>query len=940
MFLRPSDPDPLQHAHYRIRQRPDGSPWVLGVGGMGLTYRAEDERLRVDVALKVIHPSRISDPDSHRLLVREARAAARIAHPNVAPVVYLHDEPGRMFYAMELVEGISLQTWLRQHGRPSPAQALGFAEQIAAGLGAIHQQHLIHRDLKPPNLMVVEFPPTHPRARSLTASGGCLLKIIDFGLARAIRHGTTTNASVDDAAPTLGFRGTAAYASPEQCQEAEDLDGRTDLYSLGCILWEMLAGRPPFVGRNLREILNQHTNDEPPWSDLAALPAAVLEPLRGLLAKSPADRYPDAVSAAEALAAARVTAAGLECPIVPALPPLTTLTATPRAASASRRSRRGGPVWIALVGAAIVAIGLGAGWWLRAPRSAPAPTDAAASTEKSIAVLPFRNLSDARENSFFAEGMQDDILTRLAQIRDLRVIARSSLQAYRAESGAPRDLAAIGAALGVTHLVEGSVRREAGRVVISVAVVEVRGQRQIWAGRFDRALADVFAVQDEIAGQIAEQIQARLGTGERAAMASRPTENLAAYDLYLQAKELLAAWQQMPDPNAVLLQAARLLNEATAQDPKFTLAFCLLSEVHVSLYWNGSDRTPARLALCTAALEAAERLQPQRGEVRLARGLFLYWGRRDFAAARVEFAAATNVLPNSEAAFRWLGLIDRRLGRWDDAITHLDRALALDPRSPSAVRSLHLTYRFQRRWDEALRVLDRAAASGLVLETLTLDRAEIPLLRDADPAPLVQARAQLARTYDPNSLITLGRILAALHARDPVAAAARLSESADAEFTDPNLFAFPRSWFEGWIARLRGDSDAAAQAFRTAREVTLAALRQAPEAPKRLAVLAQLDALLGQRDAALAGAQRSVDLVPLGRDAIDGPELLEMQARTSALAGENAAALDLIERLLAIPGDLCYGSLRLDPVWDGLRAEPRFLAALAGQQTGGSSRGK
>lgn len=918
-----------RYAHYRIRRRADGSLWLLGAGGMGLTYLAEDEHLRVDVALKVIHPARLGDTDVRRLFVREARAAARIVHPNVAPVLYLHDAPERMFYAMEFVDGISLHQWLHRHGRPQPAHALGLAEQVAAGLSAIHEQQLIHRDLKPANLMLVQFPTGHPRARALAGSGGVLVKIIDFGLARAMQSTTDGRIETQAGAPTLGFRGTAAYASPEQCQEVNELDGRSDLYSLGCILWEMLTGRPPFQGRNLREVLNRQIAEAPPWEHLERLPEEVAAPLRRLLAKRPQDRFPDAHAAAEALAEARRAAEGLEAVTVPELrPPTAFATAAEAAASESypgQRTLR----WALLGAAAVLLLSLGIGWQLRRPEARPAA--AAVEGQKSIAVLPFRNLSEAREGTFFAEGMQDDLLTRLAQIRELRVIARSSVQAFRSEGEAKLDLSEIARELGVTHLVEGSVRREAGRVVIAVALIEARSERQLWAARFDRALADVFAVQDEIAGQIAAQIRARLAVGERTAMSERPTEDLAAYDLYLRAKELLNGWQQQAEPREALLQTVRWLTEATERDPNFVLAFCRLAEAHDSLYWSNGDRTPARLALAAAAVDAAARLQPERGEVRLARGLHYYWGLRDFAAARAELSAAAELLPNSAPVCQWLGLVERRRDRWDEAVRLMERSVTLDPRGIFSVRNLYLTYRMQRRWPEAVAVLERARRAGLVSDTLVLDRAELELLRAGDLQAMRQLPTRAPRDIGAISTSVQRRLRLAFFERRPDEAAVALAESLEVELIDPNIFPYPRDWFAGWIARLRGDAAGARASFAAARAAAEAGLERQPDAPKRLAVLALLAAVQGDRAAAEQAIGRALELVPLAKDAVDGAELLEMRARVAALAGDRPTALDLIERLLARPGDLCYGLLLLDPVWDDLRAEPRFRAALAGQ---------
>ncbi len=299
--FHPRERDPLAYAHYRVLTKPSGMPWMLGAGGMGITYKAIDTKLLMEVALKVIHPSRLEDPKVERLFVREARAAARVSHANVAPVVFLNDTPGRFFYAMEFVDGVSLYGLLQQEKPLPPARALAFAEQIARGLEAIHEQQIIHRDLKPANVMVLQFAPEHPRYRTHAAAGGCLLKIIDFGLAKGVGNDLGGGAG----ASTIGFRGTADYASPEQCDERRDLDGRSDIYSLGCMLWEMLVGTPPFQAKNPHRLMTMHIESPVPVEQLAGHSPAVVSLLLSSLAKERQDRPPDATAVRQAIEAAR-----------------------------------------------------------------------------------------------------------------------------------------------------------------------------------------------------------------------------------------------------------------------------------------------------------------------------------------------------------------------------------------------------------------------------------------------------------------------------------------------------------------------------------------------------------------------------------------------------------------------------------------------------------
>ncbi len=449
------DDETLHFAHYEVRRREDGSPWELGRGAMGVTYKAYDPHLRVEVALKVINPAQVGDAKARALFLREARAAARVNHSNVAHVVFLSQDPANAFYAMEFIAGESLREWLQTRCPLEPLLAIGLAEQIALGLGAIHAENVVHRDLKPGNVMIV-------RAASGRGKGGSEIdpttwqvKIIDFGLARGFA-GDSLSSNVD--ALTTGFRGTAVYASPEQCQERADLDGRADLYSLGCILWEMLVGSPPFRGASLQEILTLHVSRPAPLERLSHLSPGLQAVMARLLAKDPDGRFADAAAVVKALVACReniLIGAAAAAKMVGSASQLETAVHASSAASVGPRTTNStaGPAGglparsdskhrlvlgtlglVALLGT----VGLLTGRWRwsgteQAPPAAtpavvPSVTKGPAPTpipEKTIAVLPFENLSSDKENAFFADGVQDQILTDLSRISDLRVTSRT-----------------------------------------------------------------------------------------------------------------------------------------------------------------------------------------------------------------------------------------------------------------------------------------------------------------------------------------------------------------------------------------------------------------------------------------------------------------------------------------------------------------------------------
>ncbi len=899
-------PDSLgRFGDYEVCRREDGSVHELGRGAMGVTYRAHDTVLDRAVALKVIARGVAIEPGTRERFLREARAAAQLRHANVAAIYHygVRPEDGECFYAMELVDGETLETKMREHGPLLLPLALSIAVQVARALVAAEASGLVHRDLKPANLMLVKAP-GHAGDEDELA-----VKVIDFGLAKA-----TSGRPIDLSETQEGlFSGTPAFASPEQVGGGR-LDVRSDIYALGVTLWFMLSAKLPFAGLNLAEICRRQLHDPLPVEQLAesGISESVLELLGAMLAPSPEDRPQTARELLVALESCRAD-----------------LGRKPRRWRRWRpRQKRRRDRFIA-VGLILAAIGGLAGWLSTHPRVAGPNLNPA---EKSVAVLPFQNLSDEKENTFFAEGVQDDVQTRLAKIGDLKVIGRASVQAYRAGAHSQLDLREIGRALGVTHLVEGSVRRWGDRVVISVDVIDVGQNRQIWAERYERGLADVFSIQDEIAAQIVSQLKAKLLPAEKAAISEQPTTDLAAYDLYLRAKELFGTFFVATEPRETLLQTVRFLNEAVERDPNFVLAYCRLAEMHDMLHWTGADRTPARLALAEAAIDSATRLRPELGDVHLARATHLYLGPREFAASRAELLLAAETLPNSAPLFQRLGLIDRRQGRWDEAIRNLEKAAVLDPRNLRVVRDLFLTYRFCRRWDDARRVLERASTAKLTAESLALDQADLAYQSRGDRETLEQTLQSLPPNYDPSFHVSLNRWLLAWQKRDYVEATRVLEAFPAKEISDPNLFVYPRAWFEGRLARVLGGQTRAEIALLAAREAAEEMIRTEPTAPKPIAVLAQIDATLGRKEEALRGAERAVAMVPLAKDAIDGPELLDALARVCAQVGETDRALEALESLLKIPGDLAYGPLLHDPVWDSLRAEPRFAKLLDSQR--------
>ncbi len=576
---------------------------------------------------------------------------------------------------------------------------------------------------------------------------------------------------------------------------------------------------------------------------------------------------------------------------------------------------------LAGVGTAIAALALSA-YWFWHPWRNPGLTNSSI-PEKSIAVLPFENLSTNKENAFFTDGVQDQILTDLAKVADLKVIGHTSVQPYKSDR--PRDRQKIGEQLGVAHLLEGSVQRSGRHLRIITHLIDARTNAQLWAETYDRELADVFAVQSEIAQAIVRQLAAQLSPREKAGIERRPTIDLVAFDLYLEAKESIDSYLDASDPKASFLKALRLLNEATARDPQFALAFAYAARAHHLLYFLDLDPTPAQVARGQAAAETALRLQPDLAEAHLSMADHYFRCRRDYARAEKELAIARPGLPNSTPFFVLAGYIERRQGRWPEAEADFRKAVSLDPRNPNAVNLLTDTYVLLRRFEEAIQNYDRAIAAGLDTPIIHLRKEYIRFAASGDLGIAKRALAATPPDLDVGGGTTALRILVALAEKNYDAATQALAASSRESFQEADFsFYYPRAWYEAIIARARGDENAAKEAFTAARGIFEARLTIKPEDARTIAVLAQVDAGLGAKELALEEAQRAVDLMPMARDVYDGSLVLQGLAAVYAETGEKEKALVLLQRLLRQPGYLSYGYLRTETTWDPLRGDPGF----------------
>ena len=879
--------------NYRIERRDDGSLWELGHGAMGVTYRAVDTSLKRPVALKLIDSEWAKrGAEARERFMREARTAASLRHPNIATVYHfgIREENGQCFCAMELVEGETLETRVRRTGPLDALTTIEIALQVSSALAAAEKQGLVHRDLKPANLMfVTAAPDANDSSPGKAEKADTIVKVIDFGVAKAL-------AEKPDAMGLThgGFVGTPAFASPEQFTDAR-VEVRSDIYSLGATLWYLLTGNRPFEGATIEQIRASQHSQTLPIDQLkaACVPSRLISLLVWMLATEPAAR-PDVRALTSQLQACRAQVLD-------------------RWKAARRLALTAG-----LIGIAAAAFVLFLRWHNRAMSQNAAPANI---SKKSIAVLPFEDLSDDKEHAFFADGVQDDILTKLAKVADLKVISRTSVMQYRGK----QDLRQIGQGLGVSHVLEGTVRRSGDKVHVNAQLVDTRTDTHIWAEEYHRDLNDVFAIEAELAQSLVNRLRATLSASERLALQERPTNDLAAYDLYTQAKTLVATTLFSTPAYEGQFEAIRLLNQAIERDPAFALAYFHLAEIHDRLYFGGTHHTPAELAMADAAIQSLTRLRPNSGEAHLALAKHLYWGYRDYDRAREELKLAQKSLPNDSMAFFILASIDRRQGRWAESIKNFERSVELDPQNLSILPQLPVIYACLRRYADA----ERAIALAPKDSTMRANRDFIELQWHADTYQLTSTiESIIAEDSGEAENIARPWLFVSLCQHDFDGARRALAALPIAGCQENNV-PYPKAWCEGVVAQTRGNTAAARAAFTNARTEIAKLLAEQPDYPEGLSVLGMVDAALSHKEDAIREGRRAVELLPVTKDTIIGAKLVGNLALIYAWTGEKDLAFEQLAIAARIPGDLSYGELRLHPYWDPLRGDPRFEKIVA-----------
>ncbi len=556
--------------------------------------------------------------------------------------------------------------------------------------------------------------------------------------------------------------------------------------------------------------------------------------------------------------------------------------------------------------------------------------------EKSIAVLPFENLSDDKENSYFAAGVHDDVLSSLARIADLKVISRTSVQQFQ---GSGRNLREIGLALGVAHVLEGTARRVGNRVRVNAQLIDARTDAHIWAETFDREITDLFALQSELAERITEALRANLSPAEKTSLHEHPTRDVTAYELFLRARELFH-WAGSGDSHDNGSQALRLIDEAVSRDPQFAGAYALASRLHSELFWFGYDKTPQRLEKAKAAAEAALKIHPELGEAHLAQAFYHYYGFRRYDDARSHIVAALRASPNNGEVLNTAAAIDRRQGRWDEALANMNKAREIDPRNLSVLWNLLETDLALHRHEDAERIIAAALAISPQAHFFSLARAALPLFRSGETKPLRAALEKLPRDFDPGGAVTNIAVRVNLMERDYDAAERALATSSHLKLNDIGLsgaaaalddYVVPRAWYAGLIARGRGEHSGARAKFESAKRAVESDLARSADNVKGIAMLALIHAALGEKSDALKRAQHATELLPISLDSFDGPIIATTRAVVLANVGEHDRAIEELQSLIGIPNGPTAGTLRAEPEWDKLRGDARFekLAAIS-----------
>jgi non-specific serine/threonine protein kinase len=855
-------------SHYKILEK-------LGEGGMGVVYKAQDTKLKRTVALKFLSPQAVGTDDDKARFIHEAQAAAALNHNNICTIYEIDEaEGGQTFIAMEYVEGECVKDRLAS-GPVDVDEALDIATRAAEGLGEAHEKGIIHRDVKSANVM-------------LTKRGQA--KVMDFGLAMSpgkaqiTRTGTTV--------------GTVAYMSPEQARGGE-VDQRSDIWSLGVMLYEMVSGQLPFKGDHEQAVMYSIMNEEPALisSVQANVPAGLDTIVQKCLAKDPPERYQTAAELTHELHRLRSVSE----------------RRSPQHNARHKNKTTNWWPWLMLAVVVVIAVNIIRPWLF--PSSDPQQS----SEKKMLVVLPFENLGPPEEE-YFADGITEELTARLARIDGLGVIARTSAVQYKSTA---KTLSQIGDELNVEYVLEGTIRWErvgdrSSRIRVTPQLIRVSDATHLWADIYQRDMTGIFEVQTDIAEQVAAALNIELLDAAREAIEDRPTENLEAYNAYLQGKDIVNGLDKRLQTHEYAVQ---MLERAVALDPEFSSAYAQLSLAHSGIYNHGYDRTDKRVASSKAAVDRALELEPDNAEAHVALAYHYYWCHYDYDLALEHFAVAEKEIPNDPDVLKGVAYILRRKGQYEDAVAKLKTALEFSPKDADAAQNIGETLAPMRRYEEAEKYYKLSIA---------LDPGQNASYHYLGwnyrhwKSDTVEARKVLESIVIPDRQRQFSFSTQCIFERDYKTALDHLLRlSADEVSVNPWWFT-PRDLQKGLVHRFAGATDQAEIAFEAARIQLETIIAEQPNDARMYSSLGLAYAGLGRKEDAIRAGKRATELVPVSKDAFIGPERMKDLAVIYTMVGEYEAALDTIEYLLSIPSYMSLGLLHLDPRYDPLRDHPRY----------------
>jgi TolB-like protein/Tfp pilus assembly protein PilF/predicted Ser/Thr protein kinase len=852
----------------------------VGRGGQGVVFRARQKSLNRIVALKVISLGQWASKAHLKRFRVEAEAAARLEHPGIVPIHEVGERDGSCYFSMKFVEGGQLDEVVRRTPM-SIRQAVELIAKVARTVHYAHEHGILHRDIKPGNILLDAKGEPH---------------LTDFGLARLIE-------SESSVTHTLDVLGTPSYMAPEQAVgNNAAVSSVTDVYGLGAVLYQLLTGQPPFAGGATYETIKLLLDTEPrqPRSLNAKIDRDLSTICLKCLEKDPKRRYSSALALAEDLERWLMHE--------PILARRTGIFA--RGKKWVRRNPTS-----AFLAACLVALAAAAGWIVWKSEFIRHPVT------NGVAVLPFENLSPDPANAYFAEGIQDEILTRLASIADLKVISRTSTQRYRSK---PRNLGDIAKQLGVAHIVEGSVQKTTDQVRVNVQLINAQTDFHLWADSYDRKVTDIFSVESEVAKAIADQLRAKLTGQEKQAIAAKPTENPEAYDAYLRG----LAYDLKPELTTPdFLAQQKCFRDAVRLDPKFALAWAKLSDVDSAGYLQGGlQPTVALREEARQAAETALSLQPNLGEAILVKGLYYYSCRKDYDIAVRYFEQAHQFLPNRREIPELLGYVARRRGQWDRNESYFNEAERLDPLDLHLLTEHANSYFCLRRFPEARRKLDQVLAIAPGDVNSLLAKAYIAqTVGDLPRASEFLAPLHARDNNNPDVLWT--QIRQAMLERRPAGIRQiipRLQEILANADRESGYYNGGLRVLLGWAQEFADDHSAAQESCRQARSELEPFLKEQPEDVGLLRTLAMANLCIGDKSAARALAERAMAALPLEKDAYEGDAPIWTVARVAARSGEPDRAIAALRKLLSIPSGFTAYGFWLDPMFDPLRSDPRF----------------